>query len=175
MCSVCRADVSRFRPDVSSFRPDVFSFRPNVFTLAGQVFSFGSGALVGDGARTEGEIPRLRGAALGMTIAAGADRGRGWRGLAMVAVQAMQSVHAVQSGRATLAGMAVSAGSTPVCGRTLGAGCDGCHGVSIEGAAPVRAAGTIEVRSANLPSQGRGARLREQVQTRTGTGSRGNR
>ena len=39
----------------------------------------------------------------------GADRGRGWRGLAMTAVQAMQSVRALLEVQATLAGMAVSA------------------------------------------------------------------
>ena len=39
----------------------------------------------------------------------GADWGRGWRGLAMAAVQAMQSVHALLSVRVKLAGMAVAA------------------------------------------------------------------
>ena len=56
---------------------------------------FWAGRLVGDGARTEGEIPRLRCAALGMTEAAGANRGRGWRVLAMMSMQATQLVHAL--------------------------------------------------------------------------------
>ena len=54
-----------FGANVSSFWPNVFSFEGNVSTLAGDVSSFRRGALVGDGARTEGEIPRLRCAALG--------------------------------------------------------------------------------------------------------------
>ena len=58
------------RPNVSSFWPNVFSFEGDVSTLAGDVSSFRRGALVGDGARSEGEIPRLRCAALGMTEAA---------------------------------------------------------------------------------------------------------
>ena len=88
MCSVGRADVFSFGgdvfsfsanvfsfgPNVSSFRPNVFSFEGNVSTLAGDVSSFGWGALVGDGAGTEGEIPRLRCAALEMTTAAGEVR-----------------------------------------------------------------------------------------------------
>ena len=100
MCSVGQGDVFSFLPDVFSFLPNVFSFGPDVFTfegnvsrfhpnvstLAGQVFSFGWGALVGDGARTEGEIPfdrlragsRLRCAALGMTEAAGQVFSFGW-------------------------------------------------------------------------------------------------
>ena len=45
--------------------------------------------------------------------------------------------------------------------RTPRAGRHGYNGGSIKGAAPVRAAGTIEVRSANSPSQRRGAHLRE--------------
>ena len=57
MCSVGRADVFSFGANVSSFWPNVFTFEGNVSTLAGQVFSFGWGALVGDGARTEGEVP----------------------------------------------------------------------------------------------------------------------
>ena len=102
MCSVGRgdvfsfgADVSSFRADVSSFWPNVFSFEGDVSTLAGDVSSFWRGALIGDGARTEGEIPRLRCAALGMTEAAGANRGRGWRVLAMMSMQATQLVHAL--------------------------------------------------------------------------------
>ena len=78
MCQLCQANVSSIWPDVSTFRANVSSFWPNVFTfegnvstLAGDVFSFRRCALVGDGARTEGEIPRLRCAALGMTTAAG--------------------------------------------------------------------------------------------------------
>ena len=81
MCSVGRADVfsfggnvSSFRANVSSFWPNVFSFEGDVSTLAGDVSSFRRGALVGDGAWTEGEIPRLRCAALGMTTAAGEVR-----------------------------------------------------------------------------------------------------
>ena len=64
MCPLCQANVSSFWPDVSTFRANVSSFWRNVFsfegdvsTLAGDVSSFGRGALVGDGARTEGEIP----------------------------------------------------------------------------------------------------------------------
>ena len=57
MCSVGRGDVFSFWANVFSFWPDVFTFRPNVFTLAGEVFSFRRYALVGDGARKEGEIP----------------------------------------------------------------------------------------------------------------------
>ncbi len=73
-----------FGADVSSFWADVFTFEGNVSTLAGDVSSFWRGALVGAGARTEGEIPRLRCAALGMTAAAGevragCGRGRGGR------------------------------------------------------------------------------------------------
>ena len=49
MCPLCQANVSSFWPDVSTFRP-------NVSTLAGDVSSFWRGGLVGDGARTEGEI-----------------------------------------------------------------------------------------------------------------------
>ena len=91
MCSVGRvnvfsfgADVSTFRANVSSFWADVFSFEGDVSTLAGDVSSFWRGALVGDGARTDGAIPRVRCAALGMTAAAGAvrsgcRRGRGDR------------------------------------------------------------------------------------------------
>ena len=117
----------------------------------------------------------LGSAALGMTTAAGADRGRGWWGLAMTAVQAMQSVHGLLSGQGALGEIAVAPGATPVCGRTLGTGCDGYHGGSIKGAAPVRAAGTVEIGSAGKPTQQRGARVRELVQSRTGTGSSGNR
>ena len=102
MCSVGRADVfsfggnvSRFRANVSSFWADVFSFEGNVSTLAGDVSSFRRCALVGDGARTQGEIPRLRCAALGTTTAAGANRGRGWRMLAMMSLPATQSLHAL--------------------------------------------------------------------------------
>ena len=40
----------------------------------------------------------------------GANRGRGWRGLAMTAVQAMQSVHALLAVQVKLAEMAMSAG-----------------------------------------------------------------
>ena len=88
MCSVGRANVFSFGGDVfsfwanvfsfganvSSFWPNVFSFEGDVSTLAGDVSSFWRGALVGDGARSEGEIPRLRCAALGMTTAAGEVR-----------------------------------------------------------------------------------------------------
>ena len=88
MCSVLGGNVS-------SFRANVFSFEGNVSTLAGDVSSFRRGALVGDGARTQGEIPRLRCAALGMTEAAGANRGRGWRMLAMMSLPATQSLHAL--------------------------------------------------------------------------------
>ena len=78
MCSLGRvnvfsfgANVSSFLAKVSSFWTNVFSFEGDVSTLAGDVSSFWRCALVGDGARTEGEIPRLRCAALGMTTAAG--------------------------------------------------------------------------------------------------------
>ena len=81
MCSVGRVNVfsfggnvSSFRANMSSFWPTVFSFEGNVSTLAGDVSSFWRCALAGDGARTEGEIPRLRCAALGMTTAAGEVR-----------------------------------------------------------------------------------------------------
>ena len=50
-------DVSTLAGDVSSFWANVFSFEGDVSTLAGDVSSFWRGALVGDGARTEGEIP----------------------------------------------------------------------------------------------------------------------
>ena len=91
MCQLCRANVSRFWLDVSSFRANVSSFWPNVFsfegdvsTLAGEVSSFWRCALVGDGARSEGEIPRLRCAALGMTTAAGEVRSGCVRGRGVV-------------------------------------------------------------------------------------------
>ena len=74
-------NVSSFRANVSSFWPNVFSFEGDVSTLAGDVSSCWWGALVGDGARTEGEIPRLRCAALGMTTAAGEVRSGCARGL----------------------------------------------------------------------------------------------
>ena len=74
------ADVSSFRANVSSFWPNVFSFEGDVSTLAGDVSSFRRGGLVGDGARTEGEIPRLRCAALGTTTAAGDGSGPGMAG-----------------------------------------------------------------------------------------------
>ena len=50
MCPLCQANVS-------SFWADVFSFEGDVSTLARNVSSCRRGALVGDGARTEGEIP----------------------------------------------------------------------------------------------------------------------
>ena len=78
------ANVSSFGGNVSSFRPDVFTFEGDVSTLARNVSSFG--ALVGDGARTEGKIPRLRCAALGTGGGRGADRGRGWQVLAMASM-----------------------------------------------------------------------------------------
>ena len=56
--------------------------------------------------------------------------------------------------------------------RTLGTGDDGYNGSSIRGAAPVRAAGMVEIRSAKSPSQRRGAQVREQVWSRTGRGFR---
>ncbi len=58
---------------------------------------------------------------------------------------------------------------------SLGTGGDGYNRGRIKGAAPVRAAGTDEIGSAGEPIQQRGAHVREQVQSRTGTGSRGNR
>ena len=91
MCSLGRANVfsfganvSSFWANVSSFWPNVFTFEGNVSTVAADVSSFWQGGLVGDGARTEGEIPRLRCAALEMTTAAGevrsgCVRGRGDR------------------------------------------------------------------------------------------------
>ena len=84
MCSGGRANVFSFGANVFSFRANVSSFEGDVSTLAGDVSSFRRCALVGDGARTEGEIPRLRCAALGMTTAAGevrsgCVRGRGDR------------------------------------------------------------------------------------------------
>ena len=84
VCSVGWVNVFSFGGDVSSFRANVSSFEGDVSTLAGDVSSFWRGALVGDGARTEGEIPRLRCAALEMTTAAGevrsgCVRGRGDR------------------------------------------------------------------------------------------------
>ena len=110
LCSLGRAnvfsfgaDVSSFRANVSSFWPNVFSFEGDVSTLAGDVSSFWRGALVGDGARTEGEIPRLRCAALGMTEAAGANRGRGWRMLAMTST-ASNTIIACVAGSAGKAG-----------------------------------------------------------------------
>ena len=73
-------NVSSFRANVSSFWADVFSFEGDVSTLARNVSSCRWGALVGDGARTEGEIPRLRCAALGTTTAAGGGSGPGIAG-----------------------------------------------------------------------------------------------
>ena len=60
MCSVGQSHVFSFWANVFSFWPDVFTFRPNVFTLVGEVFSFRRYALVGDGARKEGEDSLLR-------------------------------------------------------------------------------------------------------------------
>ena len=60
MCSVGESHVFSFWANVFSFRPDVFTFRANVFTLAGEAFSFRRYALVGDGARKEGEDSLLR-------------------------------------------------------------------------------------------------------------------
>ena len=121
----------------------------------------------------------------GLWLAAGvaseASRGRGTNGgrwgrvLAMTSMLALQSVHALISGQAGLGGLAVAGGSSRGCGRTLGTGCGGYNADSIKGAAPVRAAGTVEVRSANSPSEGRGAHVRDLVQSRTGTGHRGKR
>jgi hypothetical protein len=59
--------------------------------------------------------------------------------------------------------------------RTLRMGVDGYNGSSIEGAAPVRASETIEVRSANSPSQRTGAQVQHLVHSRTRRGFRGNR
>ena len=49
------------------------------------------------------------------------------------------------------------------------------YGRGFEGAAPVRAAGTDEIGSADEPIQQRGAQVRELVPSRTETGVRENR
>ncbi len=56
--------------------------------------------------------------------------------------------------------------------RTLNRGYDGYTGGRIKGAAPVRAAGMVEIGSAGEPIQRRGAQVREQVWSRTGRGFR---
>ena len=81
------SDVFSFRPNVFSFRPDVFTFRANVFTLAGEAFSFRRYALVGDGARKEGEDALLRQAqdrlreAQGSSPSTGSGQGSGDAGM----------------------------------------------------------------------------------------------
>ena len=74
----------QFRAQCVQFSAECVQFRGNVSTLAGDVSSFGWGALVGDGAGTEGEIPRLRCAALEMTAAAGEVRSGCVRGRGVV-------------------------------------------------------------------------------------------
>ena len=59
--------------------------------------------------------------------------------------------------------------------RTLRTGDDGYNGGSIKGAAPVRAAGMNEIRSANSPSRRRGAHVQHPVRSRPRSGFRGNR
>ena len=58
--------------------------------------------------------------------------------------------------------------------RTLRTGDDGYTGGSIKGAAPMRAAGTVEVLSANSPSIEGGAHVQHLVHRRTRSGFRGN-
>ena len=100
-------------------------------------------------------------------------RGRGWRGLAMGAMAAVQSVQAFDcsAGKAGRVGgcYALNPGvraDSRTRNRRL-------EWRSIKGAAPVRAAGTVEIRSASSPSERRGAQVREHVHRRTATVIRG--
>ena len=100
------ADVSSFRANVSSFWPNVFSFEGDVSTLAGDVSSFWRGALVGDGARTEGEIRSFGKLRTGFDGLRAGSRGTSkWSdgGLGMVG----------RSGRHWCAGIDRGAGSRP--------------------------------------------------------------
>ena len=65
MCQLCRGQCVQILARMCS------TFRAECVQFGGLMCSvFGGAALVGDGARTEGEIPRLRCAELGMTTAA---------------------------------------------------------------------------------------------------------
>ena len=107
-CVQFLARCVNFSGECVQFLAECVQFRGGCVHFGEECVQFLAVALVGNGARTEGEILRLRCAALGMTEAAGADRGRGWWVLAMTSMLAMQSVDAVLAVRETLAGMGES-------------------------------------------------------------------